>query len=553
MAYAAIAGLPIEYGIYGAIVASLIAPIFTGSRFISPGPTNATSVLIFGSLLSLNLVDPAERTAVIPLVVLLAGLLLVLGALLKVAALVQYVSRSVIAGYITAAAFYIVANQTKKVLGFDFTLPPGGTMLDVLLLTGRYLPTTHLPTVLLSIGAGVFYWVINRYARTLPNVGMTLVVFSVVTVIARMLDLPGWEDVQTLSAVNATEWQVALPPLSQELISQVASSAMVLAFLCMLEGCSIGKTVAAGSGETIDLNQEIFGLGIANVACAFYQGMPVSGSPTRSQLSFKSGCRTALATVFNGLFCAIGIFLLGQLIVYIPVAVLGVVVIAIGLSLINRHVIRVVWNATRSDRIVFVATFVAALLATLDFAIILGVAVSILLFLRKAAQPELIEYTQDEEGVFMPMAEDSKESTPEVSIVHVEGDLFFGAAELFRDQMRRAFAKPNLKVVILKMRNAHHLDATSVLALEDLIRFMQAGGRALLISEARADVRRIFRDSGLLDVLGEENFFPDDPTNSTLSTSKALRRSMDYLDGKEADVKIFLGGSQKESKREDAS
>lgn len=547
MAYAAIAGLPIEYGIFGAIVAALIAPVFSGSRYISPGPSNATAVLIFGALLSLNLPDPADRTAVMSLIVLLAGLLLVLGAMLKVAALVQYVSRAVIAGYITAAALYIIANQMKQVLGYDFTLPPDGTMVDVLLMTLQYLPEIHLPTVLLSIGAAAFYWVGNRHAKALPNVGLTLILFSLLAVLLQILGLPGWDGIRTLNAVNATEWQVALPPFSQELVREVSSSAMVLAFLCMLEGCSIGKTLAARSGEKIDLNQEIFGLGIANIACAFYKGMPASGSYTRSQLNFNSGARTAMSTVLAGLFCVLGVFLLGPLIGYIPVSLLGVVVIAIGLSLINRHVIRVVWRATRSDRVVFITTFVAAMLASLDFAIILGVAVSILLFLRKAAKPELIEYTRDKEGVFMPMGEHHEETTPEVSIVHVEGDLFFGAAELFRDQMRRAFAKPNLKVVILKMRNAHHLDATSVLALEDLIRFLQGDGRALLISEARPDAVKIFRDSGLLKVLGDENLFPDEPSNPTLSTSRAIRRAMTYLDGQEAEVKIFLGGSQKES------
>ena len=553
MAYAAIAGLPIEYGLFGAIVASVVAPIFSGSRFIAAGPTNATAVLVFGSLLSLNFVDPADRVAVIPLVVLLTGLLLIVGAFLKVAALVQYVSRSVIAGYITAAAFYIIVNQIKMVLGFDFTLPPGGTVIDVIRLTVENLPQTHVPTLFLSVTSGLFFWLTSRLTRGWPLVGITLVLFSALAAAGtHLLHLPGWDEVRTLSAVQATDWQVGIPRISPELIAQIANVAMVLAFICMLEGCSIGKTLAARSGEKIDLNQEIFGLGMSNIACACLQGMPASGSLTRSQLNVTSGAQTAWSTMFCGLICGAGIFLFGSLIAYIPVSVLGVLVVAIGLSLINRHVLRVIWTSTRSDRIVLITTFTAALLASLDFAIILGAGVSILLFLRKAAQPELVEYTHDEEGGFKPMAKGDQGSTPEISIVHVEGDLFFGASELFRDQMRRACAKPNLKVVILKMRNAHHLDATSVLALEDLARFMQSSGRSLLISEARPDAIEIFQNSGLLTVLGQDNLFPDDPTNLTLSTSRALRRAMTYLDGREAEVKIFLGGSKKPDSDPDA-
>ncbi len=547
MAYAAIAGLPIEFGLYGAIIASLVAPIFTGSRFIAAGPTNATAVLVFGALLGLNFADATERAAVIPLVALLTGVFLVVGAFLKVAALVQYVSRSVIAGYITAAALYIIINQLKMVLGFDFDVPPGGTVLHVALGTIENLPQSHLPTVFLSLAAGIFYWGLQRKVPGWPLVGVTLVVFSTVAAIGQSwLQLPGWDGIRTLSAVNPADWHIAFPRISQDRIAVVANLALVLAFICMLEGCSIGKTLAARSGEKINLNQEIYGLGMANVACSILQGMPASGSLTRSQLNVTSGARTPWATIFCGLFCAFGVFLLGKYIAFIPVSVLGVLVISIGLSLINRHVLRVVWTSTRSDRIVLVTTFSAALIASLDFAIMLGAGVSILLFLRKAAQPELIEYTRDEDGGFMPLPEGHKETVPEVSIVHVEGDLFFGAAELFRDQMRRACAKPNLKVVILKLRNAHHLDATSVLALEDLIRFMHSEGRALLISEARTDAIEIFKNSGLLKLLGEDNLFPDDLTNPTLSTSRAIRRAMSYLEGRDAEVKIFVGSSKKQ-------
>ncbi|NDV62112.1 SulP family inorganic anion transporter [Puniceicoccales bacterium CK1056] len=546
MAYAAIAGLPIQYGIFASAIAAMLGPIFSGSRFIVLGPTNATSVLVFASFLSLGVMAD-EKIPLISLTVLLSGIFLVMGAFLKVANLIQYISRSVVTGYITAAAIYIIVNQLKKALGFEITLPQGSTFLTVIWLTLKGLPATHWPTFLLSVTAFGLYWVLDRRYKLLPNVAITLVVMSVAgfamnNLLGNFTDLA---PVITLTAVDATQWRFSFPDISGDLVSQVASVSLVIAFLSVLEGTSIGKSLASRAGQKLDSNQEMLGMGIANIGCAFYQGMPASGSLTRSQLNWVSGAFTPMASIISGIICAIGAYSLGPFTRFIPVSVLAVLVIAIGFSLINRHVIRVVWNATGSDRIVFATTFLAALLIRLDFAIILGTATSVLLFLRKAAQPELTEFTQDDAGQLTPLSDQDSEATPEISIVHVEGDLFFGASEIFRDQMRRVCEKASLKIVVLKMRNAYHLDATSVLALEELIRYMREQDRTLLITEVRKDAIRIFKNSGLIEVIGRENIFPDNPSNPTIATAKALRRAMQLMGGKEADVRIYLGKSKK--------
>jgi SulP family sulfate permease len=546
MAYAAIAGLPIQYGIYASAVAAMLGPVFSGSRFIVLGPTNATSVLVFASFLSLG-VSADEKIALISLTVLLSGIFLVLGAFLKVANLIQYISRSVVTGYITAAAIYIIVNQLKKALGFEITLPQGSTFLTVIWLTLKGLPATHWPTLILSLLSFGLYWLLDRRYKLLPNVAIVLVAMSFAGYILNIFlqHSTGLAPISTLAAIDATKWHFSFPSFSGDLIGKMASVSLIIAFLSVLEGTSIGKSLASRAGQKLDSNQEMLGMGIANIGCALYQGMPASGSLTRSQLNWVSGAYTPMASIISGLICAIAAYSLGPFTRFIPVNVLGVLVIAIGLSLINRHVIRVVWNATGSDRLVFATTFLAALFIRLDFAIILGTGTSVLLFLRKAAQPELTEFTQDEEGLLTPLKNQDQEATPEISIVHVEGDLFFGASELFRDQMRRVCEKSSLKIVVLKMRNAYHLDATSVLALEELIRYMREQDRTLLITEVRKDAIRIFKNSGLIEVIGRENIFPDNPSNPTISTAKALKRAMQLMGGKEADIRIYLGKSRK--------
>jgi SulP family sulfate permease len=244
--------------------------------------------------------------------------------------------------------------------------------------------------------------------------------------------------------------------------------------------------------------------------------------------------------MMSGLMCAAGILLLGPTIRFIPLPALAVVVMCTAVYLVDWHQIQVSWRATRSDAAVLLTTFLAALLTPLDFAIFLGVAASIVLFLRKAGSPQLVEYTFNDEGNLTEVVANAPRQNPHISIIHVEGELFFGAAELFREEIRRLCDDGNVKVVILRLKNARHLDATSVLALEELVHHLRQSGRHLLLSGASRDVYRVLRNSGLLDVLGKENFFLASPRNPNYSTREALRRAQQLLGETEAEVRIYF-------------
>ncbi len=552
MAYAYIAGLPIQYGIYGSALAAVVGPLFSGSRFIMMGPTNATSILLFTSFLAIN-ISQTEKLALLPLLVFMVGSFLVVGAFFRVGNFIHYVSRTVVTGYITAAALYIVVNQMRKVLGTDFEIPEGTTFFGLMGLSLESAGEAHLPSVALALATAGAYVFMQKRFRALPNVALCMVLGSLLAWVmdwasGRSTTFADWRfgEVKMLSPIDPTSWTFSIPPLDAAWFSQLAGTALIIAFLCILEGYSIGKPLAAQSGERFDVNQEMFGLGMANIACAFFSGMQASGSLGRSKLNMASGAATPLASIICGVACGGMALALGPFTRFIPQPVLGVLVMATGLSIINRFQIHIAIKTTKSDAIVFATTFLAALFIKLEFGIILGAITSIMLFLNKAAVPELVEYTSDKTGQLTPLGVDGKRPDPEVSIVHVEGALFFGAAELFRDQMRRVVEDPNLKIVVLKMRNAHHLDATSVLALMELIQSMGQHNRHLLVSEARKEVIRIFKNSGLIEVIGRENIFADAAQNPTLSTAKALRRAKEILGGEEARVSIYADtGSKK--------
>jgi SulP family sulfate permease len=233
---------------------------------------------------------------------------------------------------------------------------------------------------------------------------------------------------------------------------------------------------------------------------------------------------------------------------FIPKAALAGLVVGVAASLIKTRNIRICLRSTPEDAGVLILTFLTALIFPLYIAIFIGVSLSIFLFLRKVSRPHLIEYEVSDDGELRELGQKKKRPNPAISIVHVEGSLFFGAAELFQTQVQRLVVDPNIKVIILRLKNARHLDATSVMALRELIRFVRAKGRHLIISGATRDVYKVLKSSGVLRTLqrgcrreeGETNLFFYAPSNPNISTRDALVRAQDLLGTKKADVKIYF-------------
>ena len=325
-----------------------------------------------------------------------------------------------------------------------------------------------------------------------------------------------------------------LPP-----IRMLIGTAIAMSLLCVLEGLSIGKLLAARQGRRLDANQEMFSMGMANLGCSVLGGMAASGSLTRSALNASSGAKSQVASLFSGGLCLIGVFTIGKYISFVPKACLAVMVMVIGYSLFNRKQYRMVTKSTLSDAVVFWVTFISGLVFALDFAIYVGVGASIMLYLRKAAAPQMVEYGFTDEGQLQELAARER-SDMEISIVHVEGELFFGAADFFLEQTRRFCADPNLKVVILKMRNARNMDATSCMALEELVRYMRQSEQHILVCEVKADIQAVLQKSGLCGLIGEDNLFQDEAKNPTLSAAKAIRRAKEIVGTDKMKVSIYV-------------
>jgi SulP family sulfate permease len=538
MAYALLAGLPIEYGLYGATVATFVAALFSGSHFLSLGPTNATAILLANSFAMLGI--PIEKMPIfLPMLLVLTGGFLILTAFFNVANVVQYVSRSVIAGYVTAVAIIVIVNQIHNVLGFNLATIQNNTFtfLNTCLATWNELPNLEISSAFISLITLYIHRFIKIKSPKSP-VALTIIALACLTyILQKVMDI----HVQVLNPINVSAWHASWGGFSLDNLNLMADSALILSFICLVDSTIVLKTLSSRIGQKANVNQMAFGLGLANIFCGLFSGMPVSASLVRSSTNYTSGARTSFASLFCGCFCLLCIACLGPFFHYIPKAGLATLIIILAFNLLDKHTLKVVITSTRSDACVFFVTFVAAFLFPLSTAIYIGAFLSIALFLKKATVPAFFECTYDENNEVSEVDPNTsllKQS--EITIIHMEGNLFFASSEIFRDQMRMISERPSLKIIILKMRNVMHIDATCILALEELLYYMYLNKRVLILSEVNKYIFKALQRSNLTEFIGLENIFTDKRNQLNLSTALALKHAQNIIGDKQFYVRVLV-------------
>lgn len=535
MIYALLAGLPIEYGLYGAIVATMMSALFSGSHVLNLGPTNSTAVVMLSSLTACGITFD-QFPDVFPIVLVMTGCFLIISACLNISSLVQFVSRSVILGYMSAVIIIMIVNQIHTALGFELNIIQDDaiTFFDILKATVIGIKDTDVSSLFVCAFAVFLYLFWKKFVPEGPIIALT--VFSLSALSYVFIQVFGI-DVQVLDKVYASTWKVSLQGFTWDNVNTFAGTAFALSFICLIDGTTILKALAARMGQKANINQMVFGMGFANIFCGLCSGMPASGSLVRSSANYLSGAKTALTSLFCGLFCLLGIVCLGPFFNYVPKAGLATIVILLGLGLFEKKSIKIILKTNRSDACVFITTFISSFLFPLNVSIFLGILVSVALFLKKAAIPEFCEYACLD-GDFTQIESNANEQS-ELSIIHIEGNLFFASAELFRDQIREICKRPQLKVIILKLRNAFYIDATCLLALGELLRYMHANGRQMILSEVGKAAMQTLKRSGMYEIIGGKNIFKDDVSHLNESTSKAMKRARALIGQNEVVVRIL--------------
>jgi sulfate permease, SulP family len=526
--FALIAGLPPLMVIMSAVVGGFVCALFSSSHHMVFGPSNSISIILAATLHSMTggTLHPAELAVALALLI---GMLQLLAGLSQMGKLTQFISKSVIIAYGTAIGLLLAISQIPHLLGIVVSQ---GTFIQGLVVSVHHVVTWDLNIFPICMGVVtlLIFEAIDHFFPRIPAELVGLVFLSLLTQHFGLREL-GIRTIQDEGALSAALPSFIGMPLDRSnwaLVPTLLNAALAIALLGMLEAVSLTKTLAAKSGQRIDANQELVAMGTANIANSLYGAMPGSASFARSGANLQSGAKSQVSALLSSLIVLGALFFVAPLINFIPVPSLAAHLIRIGLKMINREQIRIAWRSTRSDAIVFAVTLCAAFFLHLNTAIYVGIGVSLALFLRKASAPALVEYGFNDQGQLAEINGTTHRSNAAISIVHVEGELFFGAADLFQEQVRLLADNDGLCVVILRMKNARHLDATAVMSLLQLHDYLRKTGRHLLISGINPDVEHVLRRSGALKAIGTENIFPAE-ANLTMSTKRALLRASHLL------------------------
>lgn len=546
--FALIAGLPPLMVVMSVVVGGFVAAALTSSHHLVFGPTNSISIILAATIYSFGseTLDPPQIVLVLALLI---GAIQLGAGLAKMGDVTQFISRSVVIGYSTAIGVLLIAAQLPYLAGVVEVDRSAGIFGALIRAAEHMLHREFLPhSAAMGALTLLLFEAIERFFPRWPAEFVGLLVISLFT---RFMHLPelGIRTIANEGELAASiPWWIGMPLSTHEfdVLPRLLSAATAIAILGMLEALSISKTLATRSGQRIDANQELIAMGAGNVANSLFGGMPGSASFARSGANFQNGARTQVAAMLSSGIVLVALLFFSPLINFIPVPSLAAHLARIGWKMIPREQIRIARRATRADGAVFWITLCAALFLQLDAAIYVGVGTSLALFLRKAARPMLVEYTFNDAGNLAALDDKARRGHAQISIVHVEGELFFGAAEIFHSQVRALAEDDDLRIFILRLKNARHLDATTVMALTELNDYLQRTGRKLLISGVGPDVQRVLQKSGALDHIGVENVFLAE-ANPTVSTKRALTRATELLQVPvdQAEVRLFYDRPQK--------
>ena len=528
MAYAQIAGVPPQYGLYTGFVLTALAALFGSSAHLISGPTNAISLVVFSALAVLNFGpdDGAEMMQAVWLLAFLVGSIQLLIALLKLGDLTRYVSESVLLGFMAGAGVLIVLGQIPNLLGIK---PQGDGHLSVLRrlwLTLSEGGGVDPPSALLGVGTLVLLVPMRvlkqRLTMPFPDLLIALILAAVV---APSL---GWHGA-TLEVERGLPAAV-LPPLNRlDWLRPLSASAVAIAVLGLLEAVAVSKSIAVHSKQRLDFNRECLGQGLANLTGSFFQCMPGSGSLTRSNINYQAGAVSRWSAVVNGLVVAAALLILAPLARYIPKPALAALLIITGYRLVDRKRFLYCLRATRFDAVIALSTAAAAMFISIELSILVGICVSFLLFVPRAARLQVTEMVVGPER----MVRERQPNDPtcgKLAIFALEGELFFGAAPLLAEflDMLHQRVKQGARVLVLRLKRTRNPDMVCLEILQQFLEEMQDRKVPVLLCGIRPDFRQALYNLRFHHWLPQDCVFLEDVTMGS-STLQAVRRAYELL------------------------
>jgi SulP family sulfate permease len=504
IAYALVAGLPPQMGLYAAIVIPIVAGLWGSSSQVQSSPTTAISLLVLSSLSAAFTPNTSRFILAAGLLAVLAGLVQLVMGLARLGILVNFVSDAVIVGFAAGAGVQIAAGELRHLFGLSFT---SSNLFETLDQLAVHLAQTNLVTLALGLGTLVIMVAVRAFRPKWPAPLISLVAASAL-LFALRLDTYG---VKVIGALPRSLPPLApLPLVDLPFIAQLAPGALAVAVLGLIQTMAVARTLATQTGERLDNNQEFVGQGLGNIITGFLSGYPGSGSISCSAINADAGARTPVAAILSGIFTLVGMLALAPLGAYLPRSALSGVLIVVGYAMIDVRKMQHMWRSSRSDAMIMLVTLLGTLFLRIDFAVLAGILMSLAAYLLRTSAPRVVPVLPDarfRHFLYQP----DKPMCPQLAIMDIAGDLYFGAVTHVEDVIRQHRTRyPSQRFLLLRMHSVDYCDISGIRMLESIVRLYRASGGDVFMVRVSANVRHLMDATSFTDRLGPNHILEED-------------------------------------------
>ncbi|MBN1930205.1 MAG: GatB/YqeY domain-containing protein [Desulfobacterales bacterium] len=533
VAFAMIAGLPPEYGLYTAIITPIVAALFGSSLHLISGPTTAISIVVFSAISPYAEPGSIEFIRLALTLTFLAGVYQLAFGLARLGALVNFISHTVIVGFTAGAAILIATNQLKHI--FNMQVPDGESFLHTWMHLFLHFNDINGYSSAVAGATLVSAIVLKRLLPRWPHMLLAMIVGSVT---CKLLDGSSHQ-VRLIGQLQAHLPPLSLPDFSIGTIRQLAPEAFAAALLGLIEALSISRSIAVHSLQRIDGNQEFIGQGLSNLIGSFFSSYAGTGSFTRSAINYQAGAKTPLAAIFSAIFLALILLLIAPLTAYLPVAAMGGIILLVAYHLIDFSRIITIIKTSKHETAILLTTFSATLFLELEFSIYAGVLLSLVFYLKRTAHPQIIHLAPDSN--YYPRRLKNSETNkltecPQIKIIRIDGSLFFGAIHHVADSLYRIRVKfPECKYLLIVANGINFIDMAGAEMLVQEIRYWRYKGGDLFLSGLKPEAEEILQQGNYLAGIGKENLF-----DSKANALTAILKYIDPLQCRKCTQRIFF-------------
>ncbi len=533
LAYALLAGLPPEMGLYASMLPIILYAVFGTSRALAVGPVAVVSLLTVAAVSKIAVPGTSEYIAAAITLAFLSGLILLALGLFRLGFLANFLSHPVIAGFITATGIIIAASQLKNILGID---AHGHTLPDLIGSLAQNVSQVNWITAVIGVVAtGFLFWVRKGLLPLLVGLGVApriagiiakagpVAAIAATTLVVWFFDLAA-SGVQVVGDVPKGLPPLTMPSFSMDTWSNLIGAAVLISVIGFVESVSVAQTLAAKKRQRIDPDQELIGLGAANLGASFTGGFPVTGGFSRSVVNYDAGADTPAAGAYTAIGLASASLFLTPLIYHLPQATLAATIIVAVLSLVDFSILKKAWHHSKADFVAIVATMSITLLMGVELGVTAGVAVSILIHLYKTSRPHMAIVGQvPETEHYRNVLRHDVLTDPTILTIRVDESLYFANTRYLEDRIYDEVAKqPKLQHVVLMCSAVNTIDMSALESLEAINERLQAGGVMFHFSEVKGPVMDQLSATGFLETLSGEVFLGQHGAQSALRVRSDL-------------------------------